>query len=86
MLLCMRTTIDLPDDLAIEAKKLAAELRVPLKALIEEGLRTRLKRQRTTQGARKKRIKWVTVDGGLPEDLNLASREQMVDWLKKNDP
>ena len=38
MPLCMRTTIDLDDDLAIRAKKEAIERRSSLRALVEEGL------------------------------------------------
>lgn len=39
MHLCMRTTIDLDDDLALRAKKEALERRSSLKALVEEGLK-----------------------------------------------
>ena len=35
----MKTTLDLPDDLLIEAKAVAARRRTTLKALIENGLR-----------------------------------------------
>jgi len=38
----MKTTIEIPDELFVEAKKHAAELRVPLRQLVEEGLRARL--------------------------------------------
>jgi hypothetical protein len=37
--LCMRTTLDIDDQLAIEAKKAAVEKRTSLKALVETGLR-----------------------------------------------
>lgn len=39
MLLCMRTTLDLDDALAIEAKKAAVDRRCSLRALVHEGLR-----------------------------------------------
>jgi hypothetical protein len=42
----MRTTIDLPDHLLLEAKKLAAERHVPLTRLLEESLRAYLSGQR----------------------------------------
>ncbi|HVS65314.1 MAG TPA: hypothetical protein VMT85_17625 [Thermoanaerobaculia bacterium] len=42
----MRTTIDLPDHLLIEAKKLAAERRLPVTRIVEEGLRSYLAEQR----------------------------------------
>lgn len=80
----MKTTIDLPDDLLIEAKKRAAELRVPLRRLIEEGLRARLARPAARRGAARRRIRWVTVDGGLPPGLDPADRERMHDWLREN--
>jgi hypothetical protein len=42
----MRTTIDLPDHLLVDAKKLAAERHVPLTRLLEESLRSYLSEQR----------------------------------------
>ena len=42
----MRTTIDLPDHLLVDAKKLAAERHVPLTWLLEESLRSYLSEQR----------------------------------------
>jgi hypothetical protein len=42
----MRTTIDLPDHLLVDAKKLAAERHVPLTRLLEESLRTYLAEER----------------------------------------
>lgn len=81
----MRVTVDLPDELLIAAKKRAAELRRPLRALIERGLRAELGRLQTgpqKQGD-KIHIKWVTVEGGLPDNLNTASRSDMHDWLRR---
>lgn len=42
----MRTTIDLPDPLLVDAKKLAAERHVSLTRLLEESLRAYLSDQR----------------------------------------
>lgn len=42
----MRMTLDLPDDLLVDARKLAAERRVPLTRLLEESLRAYLSEQR----------------------------------------
>ena len=80
MLLCMRTTVELPPDLLIEAKKLAAELRVPLRMLIEEGLRKRLERKKRAD-RRPSKIHWVTVDGGINNEFDLADREKMHNRL-----
>lgn len=40
MLICMRTTINLPDALAVEAKARAAAERRTFTSLVEEGLRS----------------------------------------------
>ena len=78
----MKTTLELPDELLIEAKKAAAEQRRPLRALVEEGLRMVLRApQKKTPP---KSVRLVTVKGGLPRDLDLSSREQMYDWIEKN--
>jgi hypothetical protein len=77
----MKTTIDLPDELLIAAKKKAAEQRRPLRTLIEEGLRLVVEkpaRQRRTQ------VRLITVKGGLPPGLDLSSRESMYEWLDKD--
>ena len=78
----MKTTVELPDELLIEAKKAAAEQRRPLRALVEEGLRIVLRGpQKKTQA---RRVRLITVKGGLPRDLDLSSREKMHDWLEKS--
>ena len=80
MVLCMKTTIDLPDDLLIQAKKRAAELRQPLRALIAEGLRLRLEEPKRRRKRRK--LRFVTVAGGLPPGLDLKDRAKMQEWLE----
>ena len=82
----MKTTFDIPDELMVRAKKRAAELRKPLRVLVTEGLRAQLagaKGPSATSPAVKRKIKWVTAPGGLPPDLDLTSREQMHDWLRR---
>lgn len=39
MSICMKTTVDIPDSLLEEAKKIAAKQRTSVRALIEQGLR-----------------------------------------------
>lgn len=85
MVCCMRkTTVELPDDLLIEAKKRAAELRRPLRDLVEEGLRAQLSRKTVRPKTVARKIHWITVKGGLPPDLDLRDRGKMHDWLRKN--
>jgi len=78
----MKTTLELPDELLIEAKKAAAEQRRPLRALVEEGLRLMLRG--TEKKTPAKRVRLVTVKGGLPRDLDLSNREKMHEWIEKN--
>jgi hypothetical protein len=79
----MKTTIELPDDLFIAAKKRAAELREPLRALVERGLRAELGRRTPRRGLKPKTIRWVTVAGGLPAGVDVADRAAMHDWLHR---
>jgi hypothetical protein len=48
----MKTTIEIPDELFAAAKKRAAELRQPLRALIERSLRAELGRGSTGEAGR----------------------------------
>jgi hypothetical protein len=79
----MKTTIELPDALLIAAKKRAAELRQPLRQLIEDGLRRQLAISQEEKKARRKKFRWVTAKGGLPPGLDLSDRAQMHDWIDK---
>jgi hypothetical protein len=85
----MKTTFDIPEELLVEAKKRAAELRRPLRALVTEGLRAQLasggERQAATGRSRgRPRIRWVTVNGALAPGLDVANRERMHEGLERN--
>jgi hypothetical protein len=80
----MKTTVDLPDELVIEAKKRAAEQRRTLRDLIERGLRAELgRRAEPARRAKRARLSWVTVDGGLPEGVDVADRAAMHEWIRR---
>lgn len=81
----MKTTIDIPEELLVRAKKRAAELRRPLRSLVTEGLRDQLAARpgKVMKQKPSRPIRWVTVPGGLPDDLDLTDREKMHDWLRK---
>jgi hypothetical protein len=82
MLSHMKTTVDIPDDLFIAAKKRAAELRQPLRELFERGLRAEISGPATAAGRSKAvKLTWVTVDGGLPTGRDITDRAAMHDWL-----
>ncbi len=78
----MKTTIDVPDDLLIRAKKRAAELRQPLRRLVAEGLRLRLG-QPSERKRKRKKLRLVTAAGGLPPGLDLSDRAKMHEWLRR---
>lgn len=84
----MKTTLDIPEELLVEAKQRAAELRRPLRALVE-GLGARLasgnQRQAATGRNRgRPRIRWVTVNGAPAPRLDVANRERMHEGLERN--
>jgi hypothetical protein len=79
----MKTTVELPDQLLIEAKKHAAEYRTTIRSLIERGLRHELG-QKATARKPKPAIKWVTVPGGPPKGLDVSDRETMMGWLLRD--
>jgi hypothetical protein len=71
----MKTTVDLPDDLLIAAKKL------------ERGLRKELGDSKSGAARRRpRRIRWVTVKGGLAPGLDVADRARMMEWLHHDRP
>jgi hypothetical protein len=79
----MKTTIDLADDLMIAAKKRAAELRRPMRQLVESGLRRELGARPQRPARARAGIRWVTVRGGLPPGLDLGDRAAMAEWLSR---
>lgn len=81
MVSCMKTTVDLPDDLLIDAKKRAAELRRPLRSIIEAGLRAELAALASRGAVTPPEIEWVTAPGGLPVGLDLDDRAALGEWL-----
>lgn len=78
----MKTTVELPDELLIAAKKRAAETRTSLKVILSRGLRLELSRPAPAP-ARRRRIRWVTVEGGLPPGLDLSDREEMHRFIRR---
>jgi hypothetical protein len=77
----MKTTLELPDELFVAAKKRAAEERRSLRDLVTRGLRSELRRSARVQTPAS--IHWVTVSGGLPEGVDVADRDAMHDALRR---
>jgi hypothetical protein len=84
MFSCMKTTVDLPDELLIRAKKRAVETRTPLRALIERALRRELASSSADRRTRRipRKIKWVVAPGGLPPGLDVSDRSSLHDWIR----
>ncbi len=78
-----KTTIELPEELLIAAKKRAAELRQPLRKLVEDGLRQQLSDGRRAGRSTQKRFRWVVAKGGLPPGVDVSDRDSLHDWLRK---
>lgn len=76
----MRTTIDLPDDLLAQAKKLAAELHRTLSAVIQDALREALARRR--RPARPVPVKLTTFgEAGLHPGVDLDDTAALLDLM-----
>jgi len=76
-----KTTIEIADELFVAAKRHAAGQRTTLRTLVERGLRAELRGARPRKAPAK--IKWVTVDGGLPAGIDVADRAAMIDGLRR---
>lgn len=79
MLCCMRTTIDLNDELLRAAKRRAAQERRPLREVVEAALRTYLGR---AGGGRDYRLRWRPEHGRLLPGVNLEDRDALWDVME----
>ena len=80
MLICMRTTLNLDDDLARAAKQRAAESGQTLTSMIETALRELLEREKRTDHTY--RLRWRTVEGRLQPGVDLADRNALLDLME----
>jgi Bacterial antitoxin of type II TA system, VapB len=79
MLLCMRTTLDLNDELLREARRRAARDRTSLKAVVERALRTHLSRNpRRADYA----LGWRPEEGPLQPGVRLDDRDALFDLME----
>ncbi len=74
----MRTTIEISDELFRQAKKRAADEGAPLKEVVEEALRSYLRRR-----AKKKKyeLKWRTENGRILPGVRLDDRDSLFDLM-----
>ena len=79
----MKLTVELPDDLLLEARQKALETRTTLRDILERGLRRELMHVGGQPAHRQRRIRWVTSAGGLPPELEVSDRSKMWDSVQK---
>jgi hypothetical protein len=75
----MKTTLDLDDELLVRAKAVAARERKSLTALIEEGLRLRLRRRRPGRRGPAPTLAIHQGKGGLIAGVDSLSNRSMLD-------
>ena len=82
MVSCMKTTIDLDDELLRLAKQRAVEAGIPLKAYFEDALRARLLPR--PQRLSKFKLELPTVKGNAPPAVDIADRNALYDLMERN--
>jgi hypothetical protein len=80
----MKITIELPDDLLLEAKRKALETRTTLRVILERALRRELGQAGSRPPRRPRRIRWVKSAGGLAPGLDVSDRSKMWEWMRKD--
>lgn len=79
MLLCMRTTLDLGDDLLLRAKKTAADQGLPLRQVIEAALQLYLAKKPRRSAFR---LRWRTEGGRILPGVRLDDRDALFDLME----
>ena len=78
MFICMRTTIEISDELFRRAKKRAADDGTTLREVVDLALRSYLSRQTRRKGYR---LQWRTERGRLLPGVNLDDRDSLFDIM-----
>jgi len=77
----MRTTIDVDDDLLLELKRVAAEQRQSLKALIEDAIRSSLSRRNSSKRGTDQQAVLTFRGNGVRPGVNLDSTSELLDVM-----
>ena len=80
MLLCMRTTLNIDDELMKTVKRKAAESDRTITQVIEEALRENLYPNKKEK--KPFRLRWVTVKGKLQPGVDLTDRDALYDRME----
>ena len=78
MLMCVRTTLEINDDLFRRAKRRAADEGTPLRAVVENALRVYLARKPKSAAYR---LHWRTESGTLQPGVRLDDRDALFDLM-----
>ena len=78
MLQRMRTTIDITDELLLQARKRAADQRMPLRKIMEAALRAYLSSRPRKENYR---LQWRTERGRLRPGVDLDDRNALFDLM-----
>ena len=79
MLLCMRTTLDISDELLRRAKKRATDEGTALRRVVEAALQIYLG---TKARGRPYRLRWNTENGRLLPGVRLDDRDSLLDLME----
>jgi metal-responsive CopG/Arc/MetJ family transcriptional regulator len=77
----MRTTIDIEDDLMLELKRVAAEQRQSLKALIQDAIRSSLTRRNSATRQMGNQTVVTFRGNGVRSGVNLDSMTELLDIM-----
>lgn len=81
MFICMRTTLNIDDNLMRTVKKHAAETDRTISAVIETALRFLLEQERRTD--QPYCLRWKPVPGQLQPGVDLTDRDALIDHMEK---
>jgi len=81
MLFHMRTTLDLPDDVMVAAKKLAADEGHTLTQIVTEALRDRLQLAESPPAE----FEMLVFDGGEGPVVDIADRDALYEFMERGD-
>ena len=84
ILLGMRTTVRMEDDLLRQAKELAARRNTTLTAILEQALREWLDRQRRGRRGRRLELPLSRAAGGLRPGVDLDDTADLLDRMERD--
>ena len=80
MFICMRTTLNLDDELMRTLKRRAAETGRTMTDLVEEALRELF--NRPSEGRGKGEFRWVTVRGEVRPGIDITDRDSLLEAME----